>query len=156
MLWAVERTVSLRWLFYAPKSHVSTDGKDINFMFIFVVVYLGLINYLCCNVNLLYVMKCYCKAAKMDFCCFYCCWLLLPLQDSVIVLCFAVRYFVSILVLQSSLVALLCLSCWCLIIVVWLFLTVPSICLQFVIVVFPNHTHYFGETANWLPISYCL
>ena len=30
------------------------------------------------------------------------CWLLLPLWDSVIVLCFVVRYFVSILVLQSS------------------------------------------------------
>ena len=30
------------------------------------------------------------------------CWLLLPLWNSVIVLCFAVRYFVSILVLQSS------------------------------------------------------
>ena len=31
-----------------------------------------------------------------------CCLLLLPLWDSVIVLCFVVRYFVSILVLQSS------------------------------------------------------
>ena len=30
------------------------------------------------------------------------CWVLLPLWDSVIVLCFAVRYFVSIQVLQSS------------------------------------------------------
>ena len=30
------------------------------------------------------------------------CLLLLPLWDSVIVLCFVVRYFVSILVLQSS------------------------------------------------------
>ena len=30
------------------------------------------------------------------------CWLLSPLWDSVIVLCFVVRYFVSILVLQSS------------------------------------------------------
>ena len=30
------------------------------------------------------------------------CWLLLPLWDSVIVLCFDVRYFVSILALQSS------------------------------------------------------
>ena len=55
MLWVLERTVSLRWLFLAPKSHVSTGGKDINFMFIF-VVYLGLCQYLCCNVNLLYVM----------------------------------------------------------------------------------------------------
>ena len=32
----------------------------------------------------------------------FCCWLLLPLCDSIIVLCFVVRYFVSILVLQSS------------------------------------------------------
>ena len=30
------------------------------------------------------------------------CWMLLPLWDSVIVQCFVVRYFVSILVLQSS------------------------------------------------------
>ena len=30
------------------------------------------------------------------------CWLLLPLWDSVIVICFVVPYFVSILVLQSS------------------------------------------------------
>ena len=30
------------------------------------------------------------------------CWLLLPVWDSVIVLCFIVRYFVSILVFQSS------------------------------------------------------
>ena len=28
-----------------------------------------------------------------------------------------------------------------LVIVVWLFLTVPWVCLQFVIVVFPDHTH---------------
>ena len=30
------------------------------------------------------------------------CWLLLPLWESVVVLCFVVRYFVSILVMQSS------------------------------------------------------
>ena len=34
------------------------------------------------------------------------------------------------------------LSCWC-IIVMWLFLTMRSVCLQFVIVVFPDHTQYF-------------
>ena len=55
----------------------------------------------------------------------------------------------SILVLQKilmgkrKLVALLSLSSWCLVIVVWLFLAVPWVCLQFVIVVFPDHTHYF-------------
>ena len=44
--------------------------------------------------------------------------------------------FTSILVLQSS-----SLSSWCLMMVVWLFLTVPLVCLRFVIVVFSNHTH---------------
>ena len=38
-------------------------------------------------------------------------------------------------------VALLCLSSWCLVIVVWLFLMMPRVCLQFVIVIFPDHTH---------------
>ena len=49
--------------------------------------------------------------------------------------------FAIILVGTSELVALLCLSSWCLVIVVWLFLTVPRLCLQFVIVVFPDHAH---------------
>ena len=75
------------------------------------------------------------------------CLLLLPLWESVIVLYFVVRYFMSILVLQSSsmgkreLIALLNLSSWCLVMVERLFLTVPRGCLQFVIVVFPDHTH---------------
>ena len=66
-----------------------------------------------------------------------------------IVLCFIVRNFVSntsfatILMGKRELVALLCLSSWCLMIVVWLFLVVPQVCLQFVILVFPDHTHYF-------------
>ena len=42
---------------------------------------------------------------------------------------------------KRELVALLSLSSWCLVIVVWLFLTAPWVCLQFVIVVFPDHTH---------------
>ena len=37
--------------------------------------------------------------------------------------------------------ALLCLSSWCLELVLWLFLAVPWVCLQFVIVLFPDHTH---------------
>ena len=37
-----------------------------------------------------------------------------------IAVCFVVRYFMSILVLQRELVALLGLSSWCLVIVVWL------------------------------------
>ena len=42
---------------------------------------------------------------------------------------------------KRELVALFGLSSWCLVIVVWLFLAVPWVCLQFVIVVFPDHTH---------------
>ena len=38
-------------------------------------------------------------------------------------------------------VALLCLSSWCRMMVVWLFLTMPRVCLQFVIDVFPDPTH---------------
>ena len=65
-----------------------------------------------------------------------------------IVLCFVVCYFVPTLVFAISLkkrklVVLLSLSFWSLVVVVWLFLVVPRVCLQFVIVVFPYHTHYF-------------
>ena len=44
---------------------------------------------------------------------------------------------------ERELVVLLSLSSWCLVIVVLLFLAVPWVCLQFVIVIFFNHTHYF-------------
>ena len=50
--------------------------------------------------------------------------------------------FAIILMGKRELVAMLSLSSWCLVIVVWLFLAVPWVCLQFVIVVFPDHTHY--------------
>ena len=46
-----------------------------------------------------------------------------------------------ILMGKRELVALLNLSSWCLVMVEWLFLAVPRGCLQFVIVVFPDHTH---------------
>ena len=42
---------------------------------------------------------------------------------------------------KRQLVALLNLSSWCLVMVERLFLAVPGGCLQFVIVVFPDHTH---------------
>ena len=48
-----------------------------------------------------------------------------------------------ILMGKRKLVALLNLSSWCLVIVERLFLAVPRCCLRFVIVVFPDHTHYF-------------
>ena len=88
------------------------------------------------------------------------CWLLLPLLDSVIVLCFVVRYFVSILVLQpSELVAMLCLSSWCLVIVVWLFLRMPwfvcSLWLWYFMIIL---TYYFWSKlfTNLISIRYYL
>ena len=49
--------------------------------------------------------------------------------------------FAIILIGKTELIALLNLSSWCLVMVEWLFLAVPRGCLQFVIVVFPDHTH---------------
>ena len=49
---------------------------------------------------------------------------------------------------KRELIALLNLSSWCLVMVEWLFLTVPWGCLQFVIVVFPDYTHllfFYGD-----------
>ena len=37
----------------------------------------------------------------------------------------------------------------CLVIVVWLILTMPRVCLQFVIVVFPDHTHLLFCTNHY-------
>ena len=48
-----------------------------------------------------------------------------------------------ILMGKRELVALLNLFSWCLVMVELLFLGVPWGCLLFVIVVFPDHTHYF-------------
>ena len=69
----------------------------------------------------------------------------LPLWDSVIVLfCCTIlcvhSSFAIISMGKRELVALLSLSSWCFVIVVWLFLSMPRVCLQFVIVVFPDHT----------------
>ena len=55
---------------------------------------------------------------------------------------------------KRELVALLGLSSWCLVIVVWLFLAVPWVCLQFVIVVFPDHTPYFYRLKNGHRVLY--
>ena len=59
--------------------------------------------------------------------------------------------FAIILMGKRELVGLLSLPSWCLVIVVWLFLTVPLVGLQCVIVVFPDHTHYFWFFSQlWL------
>ena len=53
-----------------------------------------------------------------------------------------VHFSVAIILMgKRELIALLDLSSWCLVVVERLFLTVPRGCLQFVIVVFPDHTH---------------
>ena len=61
------------------------------------------------------------------------------------IFCCALLYvrssFAIILIGKRELVALLSLSSWCLVIVVLLFLAVPSVCLQLAIVVFIDHTH---------------
>ena len=61
------------------------------------------------------------------------CWALLVVHSG----------FAIVLVGKRELVPLLSLSSWCLLIVVWLVLAVPWVCQRFVIVVFPDHTHYF-------------
>ena len=48
---------------------------------------------------------------------------------------------VIILIGKRALVALLGLSPWCIVIVLWLSLAVTWVCLLSVIVVFPDHTH---------------
>ena len=50
----------------------------------------------------------------------------------------SILVFAIILIGKRELVALLSLSSWCLVIVVWLLLVVPWVCMQFVIVVFPH------------------
>ena len=53
-----------------------------------------------------------------------------------------VRSSIAIILMgKSELVAMLNVSSWCLVMVGQLFLAVPRGCLQFVIVVFPDHTH---------------
>ena len=55
--------------------------------------------------------------------------------------------FAIILMGKRELVVLLSLSSWCLVIVVRLFLKVPWVSLQFVIVVFPDHIG--SAVAQW-------
>ena len=63
--------------------------------------------------------------------CFIFCCMLLYVHSSIAI----------ILMGKRELVALLNFSSWCLVMVERLFLAVPRGCLQFVIVVFPDHTH---------------
>ena len=58
-----------------------------------------------------------------------------------------------VLVGRRGLVALLGLSSWCLVMVERLFLAVPRGCLQFVIVVFPDHTHLLFSLLTYKSID---
>ena len=60
-----------------------------------------------------------------------------------------------ILMGKRELVALLNLSPWCLVMVEWLFLAVLRVCLHFVIVVFPDHTHLLFFTYMFVCLFVC-
>ena len=55
---------------------------------------------------------------------------------------------------KRELIALLNLSSWCLVMVERLFLAVPRGCLQFVIVVFPDHTHLLFLPKSFKQIEF--
>ena len=66
-----------------------------------------------------------------------------------------VHFSIAIILMgKRELIALLNLSSWCLVMVERLFLTVPRGCLQFVIVVFPDHTHLLFLNAHRLTKTY--
>ena len=58
-----------------------------------------------------------------------------------------------ILMGKRELITLLNLSSWCLVMVDWLFLAVPRGSLQFVIVVFPDHTHLLFFDDDQVPLN---
>ena len=63
-------------------------------------------------------------------------------------LLYAPSSFAIIFMGKRELVALLNLSSWCLVIVVWLFLVVQWVCLQFMNLVFPDHTHLLSQLVQ--------
>ena len=68
-----------------------------------------------------------------------------------------VHFSIAIILMgKRELIALLNLSSWCLVMVERLFLTVPRGCLQFVIVVFPDHTHllFMYVLGYWVGIHF--
>ena len=91
------------------------------------------------------------------------CWLLLPVWDSVIVLCFVVRYFMSILVLQESwwergswLLYFVCLA-----VVSWLLLGSYSwwqgfVCSLWMWYFLITRTYYFGKVFTNYNIYYMI
>ena len=88
----------------------------------------------------------FCNTFDLHYLCFVCFW-----SGRFTQVCCTLLHAHSssaiILMGKRELVALLILSSWCLVVVRWLFLAVPWGCLRFVIVVFPDHTHYFTVMA---------
>ena len=65
-----------------------------------------------------------------------------------------VHFSIAIILMgKRELIALLNLSSWCLVMVERLYLTVPRGCLQFVIVVFPDHTHLLFLVLKYRNLS---
>ena len=81
------------------------------------------------------------KNLELMFCC-----MLLYVHSSIAI----------ILMGKRELIALLNLSSWCLVMVERLFLAVPRGCLQFVIVVFPDHTHLLFLGGIFFRTKICL
>ena len=84
--------------------------------------------------------------AGVCYCSMFCCTLLY-VHSSIAI----------ILMGKRELIAWLNLSPWCLLMVEWLFLAMPWGCLQFVIVVFPDHTHLlvlYLVKENWRKGAY--
>ena len=91
---------------------------------------------------------------------FCCCWLFVYCSP-IVGVCNCSMFCCTLLYVHSSiaiilmgkreLIALLNLSSWCLVMVERLFLAVPRGCLQFVIVVFPEHTHllFLKRKCDW-------
>ena len=59
-----------------------------------------------------------------------------------------------ILMGKRELIALLNLSSWCLVMIERLFLAVSRGCLQFVVVVFPDHIHLLFMNCKILPVKH--
>ena len=93
-----------------------------------------------CNCSMFFIVT---SIVRICNCSMFCCTLLYVSSSIAI-----------ILMGKRELVALLSLSSWCFVIVVWLFPAVPWVCLQFVIVVFSDHTHLLF--LKQLKVNFCL
>ena len=78
-------------------------------------------------------------------CSMFCC-MLLYVHSSIAIILMGKRELVALLNLSPS---------WCLMVVERLFLAVPRGCLQFVIVVFPDHTHLLFLTIVFFFFFFC-